>query len=448
MKLKQTLGILLIATIFALHLNAQVTIGSDSAPIDGALLDLKENGATTKGLGLPRVELKDLTKLTMGSNVITNTGTLWQDHAGLVVYNIAKVETKSKRVCPGIHIWDGEIWQPIVPYADVQEQKVLKSTVRSFEYLDDSSLASDWPVGKTVADYPLGYIGTFTDNRVNDAAQTYNYTRFYVGYRMHTITYDIKRSYTCNSATPTWISEGTETAKERISFEDGVWMAENLRAIHMPDGTAITLNATSNATTPYCHYPNLQPTNRATLGVLYNWAAAINMGTGTGQTPDPENVIQGGSGADDVRIQGVCPDNWRLPSDQDFTDLENGIILNTATFSSTGNIGGTLLGYDGTNVRGTTHGTAMKATNSTINSYASGGSSKTAAQGGFDAFLVGLAAGGSANSYGNGAIFWSASNSGNGANAWARMLISTYTQTIRGNYSRNHLYSVRCMKND
>ncbi len=47
-------------------LNAQVTIGSLDKPIDGALLDLKESGTTTKGLSLPRVELKEIDKLIMG----------------------------------------------------------------------------------------------------------------------------------------------------------------------------------------------------------------------------------------------------------------------------------------------------------------------------------------------------------------------------------------------
>ncbi|WP_163355077.1 S8 family serine peptidase [Dysgonomonas sp. 25] len=86
------------------NLQAQVTIGSTTPPVSGALLDLKMDGATTKGLGLPRVSLQKTTTLkpcaeeTYGTNGI--------DHTGLVVYNVAKAND----VCPGLYVWSGTEW--------------------------------------------------------------------------------------------------------------------------------------------------------------------------------------------------------------------------------------------------------------------------------------------------------------------------------------------------
>lgn len=114
---------------------AQVTIGSSEVPVSGALLDLKEepSGISNRGLALPRVKLKSLT-ITNGSNLATTIDQApmipsWDkdDHVGLVVYNIEKIETQAKRICPGIHIWDGEIWQPVIPYPVVDETEVVVS---------------------------------------------------------------------------------------------------------------------------------------------------------------------------------------------------------------------------------------------------------------------------------------------------------------------------------
>lgn len=100
--------ILLIFILSPNTLGAQVTIGSVLKPNRGALLDLKQEGITTKGLGLPRVTLKDTDKLTIGENVIPNEGTTWSQHAGLLVYNVNRCFEKGG---DGVYVWDGSIWQ-------------------------------------------------------------------------------------------------------------------------------------------------------------------------------------------------------------------------------------------------------------------------------------------------------------------------------------------------
>lgn len=97
--------IILLGTLFTavVQVKAQVTVGSEKAPIQGALLDLKnyEDGSTqsggtnaTKGLLLPRVELSNLNKLIISGDEILDSdhgGNQYKIHTGLVVFNISVV---------------------------------------------------------------------------------------------------------------------------------------------------------------------------------------------------------------------------------------------------------------------------------------------------------------------------------------------------------------------
>lgn len=96
------LTILLIFWIFTLWTNAQVTIGSGYEPRNGVLLDLKEDtgGNSTKGLGMPRVNLVNATTLTI-ANAGEEAG-----HKGVVVYNIASSAMDGE----GLYMWDGNRW--------------------------------------------------------------------------------------------------------------------------------------------------------------------------------------------------------------------------------------------------------------------------------------------------------------------------------------------------
>lgn len=279
---------------------------------------------------------------------------------------------------------------------------------------------------------------------------SYMTSRFYVGYITRIKTYNFYRSYSCDpNMAPSWQYERTETETEK-DFTDGVWMTQNLKTKKLPNGTAIPKHTANSDTNPQYYPPNNNESNLTSYGALYNWAAAINMGNGAGQTPDPGIVEQGGGDKNDVHIQGICPTGWHLPSDQEWTDLENGIILKTSLFSSTPSIGGTLLTYDAIGTRGTLHGQAIKSITAVAgNSYGPpNGTSKTAAQGGFDAYLAGLANNGSGNHYGNFAFFWSASSANNGSYrlAWNKTLDYNRATLERGYGVRYFLVSVRCKK--
>lgn len=124
----------MVATVgifFVIPLYGQVTIGSLETPNKGALLDLKEDNVTTKGLLLPRVALDNLGQLKMSGYEIQDSddgGGQYAKHIGLMVFNIRvndlenpeKKEpadfTLKQKVCWGVHIWDGEMWVPLIPY--------------------------------------------------------------------------------------------------------------------------------------------------------------------------------------------------------------------------------------------------------------------------------------------------------------------------------------------
>lgn len=93
------------------NIKGQVTIGSNIKPNSGALLDLKENDNinenSTKGLGLPRVNLtkwNSLDDLAGGLNK--------SEHIGLVVYHAGAVDLCAKEpFYNGVYVWTGSEWK-------------------------------------------------------------------------------------------------------------------------------------------------------------------------------------------------------------------------------------------------------------------------------------------------------------------------------------------------
>lgn len=105
---------------FCSQTDAQVTIGSGEAPIDGALLQLKQNEDfinADKGLGLPRVQLTDKENLfpmfVAGSQEYSGANKTREDedHIGLVVYNTSQCDNTFVQ---GVYVWDGKKWRPIL----------------------------------------------------------------------------------------------------------------------------------------------------------------------------------------------------------------------------------------------------------------------------------------------------------------------------------------------
>lgn len=107
-------------SLFILNVFAQVTIGSEIEPLEGALLDLKQgnpgylsggvgNETATKGFALPRVNLQAKQSL---EPLATDSPENKKSHIGLTVYNLNNVSgtTQIGSLKKGLNVWDGEEW--------------------------------------------------------------------------------------------------------------------------------------------------------------------------------------------------------------------------------------------------------------------------------------------------------------------------------------------------
>ncbi|GAB6123602.1 hypothetical protein [Dysgonomonas termitidis] len=92
-------------------IHAQVTIGSNTEPNNGAMLDVKNNDNTVNangGINFPRVLISDFTPTTDNDFAASIGATdSWdrQKHIGLVVYNTGTPA--------GLHIWNGTQWTAV-----------------------------------------------------------------------------------------------------------------------------------------------------------------------------------------------------------------------------------------------------------------------------------------------------------------------------------------------
>ncbi len=112
-----------------------------------------------------------------------------------------------------------------------------------------------------------------------------------------------------------------------VNISDICWMAANMRATHFADGREI-----NNIYEYQCDmYPNVQETV-SIFGRLYEWYDAVDTSTLESSTS---------------RIQGICPDGWVLPNDEDFEILNN---MDVQTLRSTNywlyNNGNNSTGFD------------------------------------------------------------------------------------------------------
>lgn len=103
-----------------------------------------------------------------------------------------------------------------------------------------------------------------------------------------------------------------------VQIGEQCWIGENLKVTHYPDNTQIPEiqfitdwdelrdNDTDDA---FCFYNNNQNSEADTYGALYTWSAAT-------KSFDNRNSNKS------VNIQGVCPDGWHIPSDNEWQELE------------------------------------------------------------------------------------------------------------------------------
>ncbi|MFT4222594.1 FISUMP domain-containing protein [Dysgonomonas sp.] len=243
----------------------------------------------------------------------------------------------------------------------------------------------------------------------------------------------------------------------------GRWMTTNLAAWKYDDGVTHPVTNTSTLgvvdcsldpaySDPYYCYPNggsggtttNSYDNNKHLGFFYNWSAAT---AGRGGDDGYDNIANEGGNNNYAAVQGICPAGWHLPSDWEWTELENEIIKNTTDYAyvsqniSSDGMSNILDGTE-TGFRGWTLGQAMKEVCG-VNSIDPDGLSKNLAQNGFNVLLAGFADGLGSASFGDYAYFWS-SSSFDASNAWYREMSGNATVNREAN-GRCYLYSVRCL---
>lgn len=292
---------------------------------------------------LPRVELLDLTKLTMGNNAIAdettvgNSSTTWKDHIGLIVYNVAKVETVSTRICPGLHIWDGTLWQPLKPYPALETKKTfveagtIGKTTLIADYRSGIYNASDtiWAkLGKSPTDYFNGT--TPTPNMTDADGNTYASKRFYVATQETTgDVYKTEVNVSCDDNIANWVETGTIVEPSIIDISDGVWITSNVYSTQKADGGAFDLGEYDND-----NQPRLNPA----YYTIRNNSAAIKIGVNGLSTTatiqygqSPSNITSTNitiNQKDFATIFGllyninqanqVCPKGWHLPNNDEW----------------------------------------------------------------------------------------------------------------------------------
>jgi uncharacterized protein (TIGR02145 family) len=84
-----------------------------------------------------------------------------------------------------------------------------------------------------------------------------------------------------------------------VKIGEQVWMAKNLNY----NSGCLDNNWENREETSWCGYYNHDKDKYYDWGIMYQWSAAMNNETKEG-------------------AQGVCPDGWRVPSDNDFKNLE------------------------------------------------------------------------------------------------------------------------------
>lgn len=216
---------------------------------------------------------------------------------------------------------------------------------------------------------------------------------------------------------------------QTVTIGNQVWMAENLK--YLP---SVVGPGTGSLTDP-CYYVygyndinETVPTataNYITYGVLYNWPAAMNGATSS--TANPSGV------------QGVCPTGWHLPSDLEWTELENYLADNGYQYDGTTGGGGDKIAKSMASAIGWSSSSNTGAVGNTDYPAYINKSGFTALPGGYR-YRTGVF-----NNIGNYSYWWSATENDTYYN-WARYMYYDLSNVYRGNYFKRSGFSVRCVR--
>jgi uncharacterized protein (TIGR02145 family) len=199
----------------------------------------------------------------------------------------------------------------------------------------------------------------------------------------------------CNNSNTVTDIDGNVYKTVQIGTQ--VWMAENLKTTRYRNGDPIRTNLTDAAwsavsTGAYAVYNN-DAANNTTYGKLYNWYAVVDS-------------------------RNLCPVGWHIPSDAEWTTLEN------------------FLGGDGI------AGGKMKAVSNLWQSPNKGATNESGFSGLPGGFRDSIFTYDYVGNYG----YWWSSTEGSTASAWFRYLGYGDGISARGNHYKRNGFSVRCLR--
>lgn len=245
----------------------------------------------------------------------------------------------------------------------------------------------------------------------------------------------------------------------------GRWMITNLAATNYdtdvtPYGFTSLINSmdgsssSGNILQGYYAYPdNSFPAynDNPYLGLLYNFAGAT-AGDKIFITHDEANDQSSGY------TQGICPNGWHVPSDYEWTQLENEIINNTTKYAY---VSKNIIDDGGQNVPPTTsggnyRGTHAPAMTNACETYTGNvqGTSKRLSEGGFGAYFAGEILNGAPNDFGETATYWTSSSaySSDAASGQAYYRVMStgigHIGVSAFSNSRKGYMAVRCKRNE
>jgi uncharacterized protein (TIGR02145 family) len=187
-----------------------------------------------------------------------------------------------------------------------------------------------------------------------------------------------------------------------------IWMAENLRTTTYNNGEVIPfVKGNSNwyglTSDAYCWYDdNIEYSN--SYGALYNWYA-VNTGR-------------------------ICPEGWRVPSDEDWKYLEG-------YADSIYDIGNPV--WDKSGLRGYNAGTRLRSTTG----WRAGGNGTN--EFGFSALPAGERLNGFNNMGGSNGFWWSCTEA-DSLTGWYRSIIYSFAEVSRDRHPKKMGFSVRCLR--
>jgi len=278
--------------------------------------------------------------------------------------------------------------------------------VNHLEYIGKDSQSSRLKSAKSVSAFPYSIGDNLLYIGYSDAMQsglldslTGNETQIF----------QFATNITC-PGTPTVVYEGQ--TYNTIQIFSQCWLKENLNVGTMINGAQ---DQSNNAVIEkYCYNDNASKC--ATYGGLYQWSEVT-------QYSDHEGV------------QGICPPNWHVPTDEEWKVLEGSV-------DSIYRIGDTIWDQGGGGNRGIDVGKNLKANSG----WDSNGNGRDLF--GFTGLAAGLRVSGGFYGYLGGIGSWWTSTEYDNANAFDRTLRSYLSGS--GRFKSNILgegYSVRCIKN-